>query len=293
MAKNRKARTPGRIMKLSDWRAACALPVWEKDLLIESVCGIDKLHIVSDGASFLLSDQQLEKLERLQERRLRGEPLQYLLGFAYFLGRRFRICPGVLIPRPDTEFLVAEAAAWIQRKDGPRCRVLDLCTGSGCVGISIIKELERDRSARVELVMSDVSGQALAAAKENCALLDGRCEKISFIKSDYFASLPSLPFDVIVSNPPYIKTDDLAGLACEVRDHEPRIALDGGADGLMAYRKIAAGILQFLKEDGHLFLEVGFDEAEQVKALFEPKFSQIDIVRDLNGFGRVLHLYNA
>ena len=82
--------------------------------------------------------------------------------------------------------------------------------------------------------MSDVSGQALAAAKENCALLDGRCEKISFIKSDYFASLPSLPFDVIVSNPPYIKTDDLAGLACEVRDHEPRIALDGGADGLMA-----------------------------------------------------------
>ena len=141
--------------------------------------------------------------------------------------------------------------------------------------------------------MSDVSGQALAAAKENCALLDGRCEKISFIKSDYFASLPSLPFDVIVSNPPYIKTDDLAGLACEVRDHEPRIALDGGADGLMAYRKIAAGILQFLKEDGHLFLEVGFDEAEQVKALFEPKFSQIDIVRDLNGFGRVLHLYNA
>ena len=141
--------------------------------------------------------------------------------------------------------------------------------------------------------MSDVSEQALAVAKENCAHLDGRCEKISFIKSDYFASLPSLPFDVIVSNPPYIKTDDLAGLACEVRDHEPRIALDGGADGLMAYRKIAAGILQFLKEDGHLFLEVGFDEAEQVKALFEPKFSQIDIVRDLNGFGRVLHLYNA
>ena len=98
---------------------------------------------------------------------------------------------------------------------------------------------------------------------------------------------------MIVSNPPYIKTGDLAGLECEVRDHEPRIALDGGADGLMAYRKIATGILQFLKEDGHLFLEVGFDEAEQVKALFEPKFSQITIVRDLNGFGRVLHLYNA
>ena len=280
-------------MKLSDWRAACALPVQEKDLLIESVCGIDKLHIVSDGASVLLSDQMLEKLAHLQARRLRGEPLQYVLGFAYFLGRRFRVCPGVLIPRPDTEFLVAEAVAWIRRKSKPHSRVLDLCTGSGCVGISIIKELEQDRSAGVELVMSDVSEQALAVAKENCAHLDGRCEKISFIKSDYFASLPSLPFDVIVSNPPYIKTGDLTGLECEVRDHEPRIALDGGADGLMAYRKIAAGILRFLKEDGHLFLEVGFDEAEQVKALFEPKFSRIAIVRDLNGFGRVLHLYNA
>lgn len=278
-------------MKLSEWRAASALPVQEKDLLIGHVCGLDKIHIITDAASIVLPEKAREALNGLQERRLRGEPLQYLLGCAYFMGMRFTVRPGVLIPRPDTEILVSEAVAYIRRSGAAKCRVLDLCTGSGCVGISILRELAHECAVR--LTMSDLSEEALAVAKENAASLLGGSGDCIFVKSDFFASLRGMRFDAIVSNPPYIRTADIDTLKEEVRGHEPRIALDGGADGLDAYRVIARDAARFLKAHGHLFLEVGFDQAEAVSALFAPHFTHRELQKDLNGFGRVVHMYNG
>ncbi|MBS5843524.1 MAG: peptide chain release factor N(5)-glutamine methyltransferase [Clostridiales bacterium] len=278
-------------MKLSEWRAASALPVHEKDLLIEHICGLDKIHIFLNAASFTLSEEMLEALNRFQARRLKGEPLQYILGYAYFMGSRFKVAPGVLIPRPDTEVLVSEVVRQIRsRSHAAKCRVLDLCTGSGCIGISILKKL--GNPCAIRMIMSDISDVALALSKENYISLMNASYDTIFIKSDFFASLRGMRFDVIVSNPPYIRTSDLAMLDAEVRDYEPRIALAGGADGLDAYRVIAREAAAFLNEDGHLFLEVGFDQAEEVRALFLQNFTHTEIIKDLNGFGRVVHLYN-
>lgn len=280
-----------RIMKLSEWRAASALPVHEKDLLIEQICGLDKIHILLNAASFILSQEMLEALNRFQARRLQGEPLQYILGSAYFMGLRFKVAPGVLIPRPDTEILVSEAVRQIRsERSSTKCRVLDLCTGSGCIGISILKEF--GDPCAISMVMSDISDAALALSKENYISLLNSSYDAVFIKSDFFASLCGMRFDVIVSNPPYIKNSDLAMLDAEVRDYEPRIALAGGIDGLDAYRVIAREATTFLKEDGHLFLEVGFDQAEEVRTLFLQNFTHTEIIKDLNGFGRVVHMYN-
>jgi len=276
-------------MKLSEWRASSALPVREADLLIEHVCGLDKIHIVTEAASFVLSPEMLEALDRFQFRRLLGEPLQYLLGWAYFMGRRFLVCPDVLIPRPDTEILVAEAVRCFREAYPAGGRILDLCTGSGCIGISILLELEKQDAA---MTMTDVSAQALAAAQKNYRRLLNKEGAAAFIKSDFFAGLRGMRFDMIVSNPPYIKDAVIDTLAPEVRDYEPRIALSGGIDGLEAYRVIARDVKSFLRENGHLLLEVGYDQADEVRRLFAPLFTHADIKKDLNGFGRVLHMYN-
>lgn len=208
-------------------------------------------------------------------RRAEHIPLQVILGEAWFYGRSFFVNENVLIPRFDTEVLIEEALRYL--KDG--MDVLDMCTGSGCIIITLAKE------RAVKATGADISEQALMVAKKNAAYLGADCR---FIKTDLFDRIDE-KFDIIVSNPPYIRTADIDKLQKEVREHEPMLALDGGADGLDIYRRIAKEAGKYLKERGRIILEIGFDEGKEVSdLLLSYGFENVDIIRDLAGLDRVV-----
>ena len=218
-----------------------------------------------------IPDGVLRVLEDAVARTGAGEPLQYVFKKAPFYGFWFDVDERVLIPRFDSEILVNEVLTAIPETG--RTDVLDLCAGSGCLGLTI-GALRKD--ARITL--SDISGGALEVARKNAEKLG---VDASIVKSDLFAAVEGA-FDVIVSNPPYIRTGEIETLDENVRAHEPRLALDGGAEGLAFYRRIAKDAGRFLKENGRIFLEIGYDEAESVTALLEKNgFSEIRVVRDL------------
>lgn len=207
----------------------------------------------------LVAKPVADKAKAAAEERKSGKPLQYILGTAPFYGYDFEVRPGVLIPRFDTEILAEETIKRIrERHSGERARVLELCTGSGAVAITIAKE------TGAEVTATDISGEAIAVAVRNAAKYGA---EIEFIGGDLFAAAEGT-FDFIVANPPYIPSGDIAELDGEVRDHEPVIALDGGADGLDFYRRIAAEYDSKLREGGALLMEVGAGEAEAVCAMF-------------------------
>lgn len=227
-------------------------------------------------------------------RRAKHEPLQYILGKADFYGYEFRVRPGVLIPRYDTEILVEEAL----RKVRPGQRILDLCTGSGCIILTLLLEAGKRFPAAssagrkdggeggVTGVGADISGTALATARENADSLGVR--QASFLKSDLYEHVRDR-YDIITSNPPYIRSRDIASLSPEVRDFEPRLALDGSDDGLLFYRRIAEGAPAHLKTGGWIFLEIGFDEAEDVAGILSGQhFKDIEVHQDLAGLDRVV-----
>lgn len=206
-----------------------------------------------------LDKDELANFRALIQRRLGGEPTQYLLGEKHFYNHVFRVDSRVLIPRPETELLV-EAVLREVPKDAP-CRVLDLCTGSGCIAVSIAAE-----RPQASVWATDLSEPALEVARANAEALgaDGR---VTFFSGDLFAPLPAgAKFDVIVSNPPYIRTSELAELQREVQK-EPRQALDGGEDGLVLLTRIAEAALTWLKPGGLLALEIGDEQADAMKAL--------------------------
>jgi len=206
-----------------------------------------------------LSKDELATYRALIQRRLAGEPTQYLTGFREFYGRRFLVDPRVLIPRSETELLV-EAALRDVKKDAPS-RVLDLCTGSGCVAISIAAE-----RPQASVWATDLMPGPIEVAKQNAEALgvDGR---VTFFQGDLLAALPDgASFDVIVSNPPYVKSGDIATLQREVQK-EPRTALDGGADGLDLIRRLVTGALPRLKPGGLLAVEIGDEQGNDVKEL--------------------------
>ncbi|MBQ0099860.1 MAG: peptide chain release factor N(5)-glutamine methyltransferase, partial [Firmicutes bacterium] len=180
----------------------------------------------------------------------------------------------VLIPRPETEILILEAKKYITTNS----KVLDLCTGSGALAIAISKE------CNIKVKASDISYEAITLAKEN-ALMNNA--EVDFIESDLFSNLKEEKFDVIVSNPPYIKSDDIDNLQKEVKDFEPRVALDGGVDGLDFYRKIANEAKKHLNKDGVLLLECGISQAEEIKTMFDG-YSKIEIIKDLEKIDRVV-----
>ena len=234
-----------------------------------------------DRTSFLMRrDEEADpgKLRTLREmvnERLNGRPVQYILGETWFCGYRFHVTEDVLIPRFDTEVLV-EA---VKESAVKGQKALDLCTGSGCIIITLAKDCGLDGCG------TDISEKALAAARRNNEELAAGC---TFIKSDIFENITG-KYDIIVSNPPYIRTAVIETLQREVRDFEPRLALDGGDDGLELYRRIAAGAPQHLVQDGLLFLEIGYDQAADVtKILEENGFSDIRTIRDLAGKDRVI-----
>ena len=222
-----------------------------------------------------LSQEEEEKVKEILEKRNNNIPLQYILGKTYFMGLEFQVNENVLIPQPDTELLVEEVLNSVTGKE----KILDLCTGSGCIAISLKKQLED-----CEITASDISEKALAVAQNNIELNN---VKINLKKSNLFENFVE-KFDIIVSNPPYIATDVIATLSKEVQN-EPILALDGGVDGLDFYRKIIELSRNYLNDNGKIFLEIGYDQAEQVKKLFEEnKYKNIEIIKDYGGNDRVV-----
>ncbi|MDO4962079.1 MAG: peptide chain release factor N(5)-glutamine methyltransferase [Eubacteriales bacterium] len=216
--------------------------------------------------------------DSLIARRAKREPLQHILGSAWFMGMEFRVGPKVLIPRQDTEVLVETV---LEREKDKDISVLDMCTGSGCIAAALKK-----LGGYSEVCASDIDEDALSIARDNAA---ENGVKISFILSDIFEGAGSLKFDVIVSNPPYIRSDVIATLEPEVREHDPKKALDGGPDGLKFYREIIENAGAHLKEGGRVYFEIGFDQAEAVSALLlDNGFTGIEVIKDLAGLDRVV-----
>lgn len=230
---------------------------------------------------FLHPDREVEAEHERYYRTLLGErsrhvPLQYLTGSQSFMGFSFYVNEDVLIPRQDTEILVEEALKYIH----PGMRILDLCTGSGCILFSVQK-----LAPGVSGTGADVSERALKVAEQNRSRL-GVCSRL--LQSDLFDQVEGR-YDCILSNPPYIPSDVVDTLMEEVRDHEPRLALDGREDGLYYYRKITEQSPEYLEPGGLLFFEIGYDQAEQVMLLMEKEFTGIRVVKDLSGHDRVVY----
>ena len=207
---------------------------------------------------------------------LEGEPIQYILGKQEFMGIEFAVNKDVLIPQPDTEILVEEVIKLLKQYKKPK--ILDLCTGSGAIAISISEKV-----SEAQIYASDISEKALAIARIN-----DRSKKIKFILSDLFNNIED-KFDIIVSNPPYIKTHEIEKLSKEVQN-EPILALDGGIDGLEFYRKIIGQASKYIKKNGYLCLEIGEEQKKQVKDIInnEKKYADIKEYKDLNKNDRVI-----
>lgn len=223
-----------------------------------------------------VTDAQRQLYEDLTEKRSIHIPLQHLTGTQEFMGLPFCVNEDVLIPRQDTEVLVEEAGRYLK----PGMRILDMCTGSGCILLSLLK-----LHPGVTGTGADLSEKALQVAGKNRDSL-GLCAEL--LKSDLFTEITGT-FDRILSNPPYIPTDVVDTLMEEVRDHEPRMALDGRADGLHFYRKIVEQAPAYLEPEGMLFFEIGYDQAEAVRTLMKEHFTDIRVVKDLAGLDRVVY----
>ena len=217
-------------------------------------------------------EEQVRAWTALRAKRI---PLQQITGEAPFLGLSFIVTPAVLIPRADTETLATVGLECCQDAE-----VLDLCTGSGILAVTLAV---RGKCAHV--TASDISEDALAIARKNA---ERHNASVTFIQSDLFDRIPGR-FDLIVSNPPYIPTDDIWELAPEVRDHDPHLALDGGSDGLSFYRRILGEVTDHLNPGGRLAVEIGDTQAEEVRALFEKAgLEEIRVIKDLSGLDRVV-----
>lgn len=250
---------------------------WEPDAwyLLEEVTGITRSRYYMDR-SCPVKEADERRYRELLQKRGRHVPLQYLTGVQIFMGYPFLVNEQVLIPRQDTEILVEEAVRHLRSG----MEILDLCTGSGCILLSILKMVPGICGTG-----TDLSEGALETAGKNQENLG---VSAAFVQSDLLEQV-SGRFDMILSNPPYIPSEEIGGLMEEVRDYEPRSALDGGADGLYFYRKITEQSPAYLKPDGMLFLEIGYNQAEAVTALMERDFTQIHVVKDLSGLDRVVY----
>jgi release factor glutamine methyltransferase len=228
-------------------------------LLLQSAAGMTHAEIVAEP-DLILAPEVVAKFWLLMERRSAFEPVSRILGTREFYGREFQVKPAVLDPRADTEVLI-EAALTLGREKS-LFRILDLGTGSGAIVVTLLSELPNAAG-----VATDVSKAALAVAKSNAEML-GVSGRLRFVQAHWFEGLNG-QFDLIISNPPYIPAEDIAGLLPDVRDFDPLGALDGGADGLAAYRMIAAGAAGYLAPQGHILMEIGAGQEIHVQRLFE------------------------
>jgi release factor glutamine methyltransferase len=258
-------------------------PRLDIELLIRKVLGdVDKLYIHLNLNKELNSEEK-NKLIDMVDQRKKGRPIAYILGTREFMGLDFNVCEGVLIPRPDTEILVEEVINLC--KDVKNPVILDIGTGSGAISISLAKYITHSK-----VYSFDISDIALETGKVN-AINNNVEHKISFVKSDLFDSIKdkNIVFDVIVSNPPYIRKKDIPTLHTQVKDYEPYIALEGGEDGLDFYKKITKESVNYIKANGILAYEVGHDQAIDVKdIMIQNGYHNITIKEDLSGIDRVV-----
>lgn len=254
----------------------------DTELLVCHVLGITKLDILMEP-NRVIEPEKAKALRKLYKRRAEGFPVQYLIGTEGFMGLEFNVTPSVLIPRPDTELLVEKIIELADNRKG--MRILDIGTGSGAITISLAYYL---KTAQVETV--DISSDATAVARGN-AEKNGVSERVTFLNGDVFEPVAEgTLYDVIVSNPPYIPSDDIDDLQIEVAVHEPRLALDGGLDGYDFYRRIIEEAPAYLNEEGILAFETGHDQARTIAELMERNgsYERLSIHKDLNGIERVV-----
>lgn len=256
-------------------------PAWDSGLMMERVTGVAPLLARLSQRELTAAEQ--EQFAALCARRLTREPLQYILGEQSFLGRSFRVDARVLIPRPETELLAERAADALRGMPGAP-RALDLCCGSGCLGVTLALEAP---NAQVEA--ADLSEDALTVARDNARRLGAA---VAFFQGDLWQAVADRRYHLIVSNPPYIPDQDCETLQAEVM-REPPMALRGGADGLDFYRRIAAGLGDHLLPEGALFLEVGAGQAEQVAELLVREGLRAECHRDYQGILRMVEAWRA
>ena len=272
-------------MTVISWRARAAEALrragnpdadWDADALLMDALSCERWQLRLRGAETLPPERERALEERLT-RRLSGEPLAYILGYTYFMGLRFSCDGRALIPRQDTETLAEEAIRLLKAFEAPR--MLDLCCGTGCIGLSCAR-----LSKGVELTLSDLSPEAMSLARENAQALGvpARC-----LLGDLFAPAEGMTFDLIACNPPYLTGEDMRDLQTAVR-REPGMALYGGDDGLDFYRRLARQAGGHLAPGGSLLLEVGMGQAREVSSLLAENLCEIRVLDDLCGIERVV-----
>ncbi|MBR9979177.1 MAG: peptide chain release factor N(5)-glutamine methyltransferase [Bacteroidetes bacterium] len=231
-----------------------------------------------------VSDEELERYRPLVRRRLRREPVQHIIGGTEFYGLEFGVSPEVLIPRPETEHLIEAVVDRCRASARAGTHILDIGTGSGVIAVTLARQLPEIRVTAI-----DNSDAALSVAADN-ARLNAVDDRIVFSRLDFLAAEPGTgPYDIVVSNPPYIPADDMATLQPEVRDFEPSSALTDHADGLTFYRRIALLLPSLLVRQGLLAVEIGYGQAADVVALFESAhLREIEIIRDYSGIERII-----
>ncbi len=246
------------------------------EVLLMNVTNFNKTKLYLNP-DYILTNEQFEKFEHFFNRRLKNEPIAYIIGKCEFMGMEFLLNKHTLIPRADTEILVEKSIEII--KENNFKSVLDIGTGSGAIAISLAKYCNIDVEAL------DINNSALEMAKKNAHLNN---VKVNFMQSDIFENIIN-KYDIIVSNPPYIKTNIIQTLEKNVKDYEPILALDGGETGLIFYEKIISSAYKYLNNNGYLIFEIGHDQAEDVKNIMgNNNFYNITVLKDLAGLDRVV-----
>lgn len=251
-------------------------------LLAEYILGVRRQDIFLTPDK-CVSEELAQKYMQAVKRRAAHVPLQHITGHQQFMDFDFIVNGDVLIPRPETELLVEQVVSYIKEcfsDENKTVKVLDMCTGTGCIAISVNKMCDN-----AKVWAADVSDKALKVALENNTRNQGN---VTFIKSDLFTNIKE-KYDIIISNPPYIPTEEISSLMEEVRDYEPSLALDGSNDGLKFYRKICKMAEGFLNEHGKIFFEIGYDQGKTVPELLrENGFTNIQVLKDLSGNNRMV-----
>ena len=275
----------------------------DAEIILTHCLGIDRVTLYRDNP--VVSEKQAEQIDKFLTRRSKREPLQYIIGYIEFYGLKIKIGKGVLIPRPETEVLVEEAIKTVtsyklqvtsKDKDSslithyPLLNILDLCTGSGCVALALAREFHD-----AHVYGTDTSRIAIRNAKKNAEL--NSITNVTFLKGNLFEPIKKqlsshashITFDLIVSNPPYVRIDEIKDLQPEIKDWEPVEALNGGEDGLDYYRMIIPEAKNYLKEGGHLLFEIGASQADSVRKMVKDAgFTDVLLIKDYAGIERIL-----
>ena len=250
-------------------------PIINAEQLISHILGMNKTDLYLNSKD-ILDNEKSDLIAQLIIRRTKHEPLQYIIGETEFYGCKIKVNPDVLIPRPETELLVEKVLRENVRS------ILEIGTGSGAIAIALAKQMKN-----VQIEATDISQKALNTARQNAELNN---VSISFIQSDIFYNIKS-KYDIIVSNPPYISKKEYNNLEPEIKDYEPEISLLAEEEGLFYYKKILEKAKDYLTENGKIYFEIGFDQAEKIKEIAkENGFDDINVFKDLNGFDRIMRI---